>query len=61
MSRLVMTILAVLFALGIAGAAKADCGASHATTASQTPVPATVAETTTKTTTTVKPEGGTGG
>jgi hypothetical protein len=56
-----MTLLVGLFALGIAGVAKADCGASHTTSASsQTPVPSTVADTTTKTTTT-KPESGVGG
>lgn len=60
MFRWIMTLLAGVFALGIAGVAKADCGASHATTASQTPAPATVADIA-KTTTTVKPESGAGG
>jgi hypothetical protein len=60
MSRWIMTLLVGLFALGVAGVAKADCGASHTTSASQTAVPSTVADTTTKTTTT-KPESSTGG
>jgi hypothetical protein len=61
MFRWIMTLLVGLFALGITGVAKADCGASHTTSASsQTPVPSTVADTTTKTTTT-KPESGVGG
>lgn len=62
MSRWIMTLLVGVFALGLAaGAANADCGASHTTSASsQTAVPSTVADTTTKTDTT-KPESGVGG